>query len=878
MPFSSGTRLGPYEILAPIGAGGMGEVYRAHDSRLRRDVAIKVSVERFSERFEKEARAIASLNHPNICTLHDVGPNYLVMELVEGQTLSERIKQGAIPLNEALMMTKQIADALAAAHEKGITHRDLKPGNIIITPGGVVKVLDFGLAKMGGAPAAQSDNSPTLTIGATQAGVILGTAAYMAPEQARGKEVDRRADIWAFGVVLYEMLTAQRLFKGDDLSETLASVIKEEPKLGRAPGQVQRLLRCCLEKDATQRLQYIADWRLLLEEPTAAATSAERGARQWLWPAVAATVTLALGIALVAWWRATQPADHPLTRLDVDLGADVSLPAPGPNTSVVISPDGTRLVYASGTPPTLFTRRLDQSKATELHGTQGAVRPFFSPDGQWVGFYSAGKLNKISVEGGAVVTMADLPNLFGVSWSEDGSILVSDRNLLRIPAAGGTPETLTPVGKGELLLALPHLLPGGKAVLFENVASPDPDTINSEVLTLADRHRKVLARGAISPRYVATSGTIGHLIYVNKATLFAIPFDPEKLETRGTAVPVLDDVAYSRTGGDGQFDVSPAPAGHGTLVYRRGAGGGAPAMNTLQWVDPTGKREALLAKPGFYSNPILSPDGKRLALLVTEGGGTDVWVYDPQRDAMTRLTFGGAQYFSPVWSPDSQHIVFASRGNNGIFQARADGASQPQALLQSQTLQVPWSFTPDGKRLAFVELGGTTQIWTVPLEDQASQLKSGKPEQFLKSSFGDQAPAFSPDGRWLAYASNESGRPEVYVRAFPPPSSGQGGKWQISNIGGTVPRWARNGRDLVYRSGDQIMAASYTVKGDTFVSDKPRVWIAKLGGTAYDLAPDGKRVAVLTPTQAAEAPKQEHEVVFLQNFFDELRRKAPAGK
>jgi serine/threonine-protein kinase len=408
--------------------------------------------------------------------------------------------------------------------------------------------------------------------------------------------------------------------------------------------------------------------------------------------------------------------------------------------------------------------------------------------------------------------------------------------------------------------------------------SPNTDTINTEVLTLADRRRKILARGAISPRYAATSGATGHLIYVNKATLFAVPFDPDKLETRGTAVPVLDDVAYSRTGGDGQFDVSPAPSGHGTLVYRKGAGGGGAgaALTTLQWVDAAGKRETLRAKPGAYATPTWSPDGKRVALTVAEGGGQDVWVYDPQRDAMTRLTFGGSLYLAPVWSPDSRYVVFGSRGTNGIFHARADGATQPQALLQGPSLQIPFSITPDGKRLAFFEVAGTQpQIWTVPLEDQGGQLKAGKPEQFLKSNFADQAPAFSPDGRWLAYTSSESGRSEVYVRAFPPPASGQGGKWQISNSGGTVPRWSRNGHEIIYQAGDQLMAASYTVKGDSFVADKPRVWIARLGGTQWDLAPDGKRAAVLAPIEAAEPPKQEHEVVFLENFFDELRRRVP---
>jgi serine/threonine-protein kinase len=871
MRLSAGDKLGPYEILAPIGAGGMGEVYRAHDTRLRRDVAIKVSVERFSERFEKEARAIASLNHPNVCTLYDVGPNYLVMELVEGQTLAERIKQRAIPIDEALGIAKQIADALEAAHEKGITHRDLKPGNIHIKPDGTVKVLDFGLAKIGGTPTAQPDDSPTLTAGPTQAGMILGTAAYMSPEQARGKEVDRRADIWAFGVVLYEMLTGQKLFEGDDLSETLASVIKEQPRLERVPAKVQRLLRSCLEKDPKQRLQAIGDWRMLLEDQ---APPAKDRATKLPW-AVAAVLSVALGIAVWQPWRA-EPVDRPLARLDVDLGANVSLPSTVSGSGVAISPDGTRLAYTSGAPPKLFTRRLDQPKATELPGTEYASGPFFSPDGQWVGFEIFDRLNKISVEGGAVVPLGDIASatFAGASWGEDGSILLSEgwtKGLLRIRAGGGRPEAVAGLGSGELSLALPQLLPGGKAILFSAQTVPDVDKFTIEVLTLADGHRKIVARGGQCPRYLPTSGRAGHLIYVNKATLFAIPFDLDRLETAGTAVPVLDDVADDASFQVAQFDFSRT----GTLVYRRATGGGA-AMRTVQWVDPTGRREPLLAKPGKYSGLSLSPDGKRLALVITEGGSQDVWVYDPQRDAMTRLTSGGAFYSYTRWSPDGQYVVFSSHGN-GIFYTRADGASQPQALTQGKTAQFPWSFTPDGKRLAYDDLGdGHWQIWTVPLEDQGGRLKAGTPEQ-LKSSFTELNPVFSPDGRWLAYESVESERGVVYVRQFPPSPSGQSGKWQISNGGGGWAHWSRNGHELVYQSGDQMMAASYTAKGNTFVAEKPRVWIAKLGGRAWDLAPDGKRVLVLTPVESAE-PKQEHEVVMLLNFFDELRRKAPTGK
>jgi Tol biopolymer transport system component len=879
MDLRPGSKLGPYEIVSLLGKGGMGEVWRAHDPQIGRDVAIKVSAQQFTDRFEREVRAIGALNHPNICTLYHVGQNYLVMELVEGPTLAERIKDGPIPLEEALGIAKQIADALEAAHEKSIVHRDLKPANVKIRPDGSVKVLDFGLAKAGETQEVTPD-SPTMMPG-TQIGMILGTAGYMSPEQARGKVVDKRADIWAFGVVLYEMVTSKRLFEGETVSDTLAAVLKEEPDLTLAPEKIRRLLRACLQKDPKQRLQAIGDWKLLLDEHAVVHAASAPSRPAWIpWTAAGLFALIAAALAFV--YFREKPVDRPLVRLDVDLGADVNLPSAGAASTIAISPDGARLAYASGTPANLFVRRLDQPKATELPGTQGAATPFFSPDGQWVGFMAGNKLNKISVEGGAVVPLGDIVFFSGASWGEDGVIFVADaRNgLVRFPAGGGPLEVAAEVVEGEVAFSSPWILPGAKAVLFTRYAAPTAELARIEVMTLADRRRRVVVPGGTSPRYLpaASPNGVGHLVYVNKATMFAVPFDPDKLETRGTAVPVLDDVAVASATGIGQFDFSRT----GTLVYRRASGGVSGNLTTLQWVDATGRKEPLRAKPGDYANPVLSPDGKRVALTVIDGGSRDIWIYDSQRDAMMRLTFGGGAYLYPVWSPDGQYVVFSSFGG-GIFQARADGAGQPQALTQSKTNQIPWSFTPDGKRLAYFDAEAKAQIWTLQLEPRGGQLKAGKPEQFLKSASVDVAPSFSPDGRWLAYDSDESGKDEVYVREFPPPTSGQGGKWQVSNDGGTRPRWSRTGHELMYQSADQIMAASYTVKGDTFVPDKPRVWIAKLGappsaGSPWDLSPDGKRVAVVTPEGTPEAPKQEHEIVMLLNFFDELRRKVPPGK
>lgn len=887
-----GRTLSHYRISAAIGAGGMGEVYRATDTKLDREVAIKVLPESLAQdpnrlaRFEREAKVLASLNHPNIAHIYGIEERALVMELVPGETLT-----GPQPQPLALDYARQIAEALEAAHEKGIVHRDLKPANVMITPTGLVKVLDFGLATVlegsissGGDPS----NAPTLTMGSTQSGLIVGTAAYMSPEQAAGKPVDRRADIWSYGAVVWEMLTGEPLFKGETISHTLADVLRAPIDFDKLPKDTPRavrdLLKRCLDRDVKRRLRDIGEARIAIEnvgrEPEAAvstATSASPG-RKLSWIAVG-LLTAAAAVSLWAPWRASQPVDRPLVRLDVDLGSDVSLPPFNVlGTSVAISPDGARLAYASGAPKKLFVRRLDESKATELPGTDGAEGPFFSPDGQWLGFEADGQLKKVSVEGGAPIPLCDVINFVGASWGEDGSVVLSsavNRGLLRIASGGGEPETIAPLGNGEAALARPQILPGDKAVLFTTSTrrSEDEDRFDIEVLTLADHHRKIVARGGSTARYLATSKGIGHLVYTNRATLFAIPFDLDKLETRGTAIPVLDDVGYFALLGGGGLDFSRS----GTLVYRRASAGLPAPVSTLHWVDSAGKREPLRLKPGAYSEPRLSPDGKRVTFLFGDSGRPDIWVYDLQRDALTRLTFSGEFNESPIWSPDSRYVIFASVGR-GIFWTRSDGGGQPQPLMTRKNYLVPTSFTPDGKRLAYYEFEGNPHLWTVPLEEQDGELKAGQSEQLLKTTFSEVTPVFSPDGQWLAYASNESGKNEVYVRRFLPQSSGQGGEWQVSTGGGTLPRWSRSGHELFYQSNGQIMAANYIVKGDIFIADNPGVWIAKLGGTAWDLAPDGKRLAVLTPVGSTEAPKPEHEVVFLLNFFDELRRRVPAGK
>jgi Tol biopolymer transport system component len=881
MPLAVGDKLGPYEILAPIGAGGMGEVYKSRDTKLDRDVAIKVLPAALAQdperlaRFEREAKVLASLNHPNIAQIYGIeesnGFRALVMELVPGQTL-----KGPLPLETALNYAKQIADALEAAHEKGITHRDLKPANVMVTPAGVIKVLDFGLAAVNrestpgdGNPA----NSPTLTIGGTQAGMIMGTAGYMSPEQASGETVDKRADIWAFGVVLWEMLTGKQLFQGTTVSHVLASVLKDEPDFTQVPSKVRRLLRRCLEKDPKKRLRDIGDAMELLDVDAEAAPGASTvplpSRLNKVWPGAAAllaVVAAGLGFGL---YRATRPAElKPLVRLDVDLGADVSLGTAN-GTDTIISPDGTRLVYESH--GKLFTRRLDQPKAVELAGTEGVTfSPFFSPDGQWVAFFATGKLKKISVEGGSAVSLCDTPGGGGGgSWGEDGNIIAAlsvNAPLSRVPSAGGAPTPVTQFAQGEVTHRWPQILPGGKAVLFtahnRTVYGFDDATI--EVMSLVDHRRKTLVRGGTFGRY--SHG--GHLMYINKGTLFAVPFDVDALAVRGTPSPVLDQVLYNSGTGAAEVDVSHT----GTMLYQSGgaAGGG---RFTAQWLNTAGKTQPLLTKADSYLYPRLSPDGTRLVL-----SAEDVWAYDWQRDIMTRLSFSGG-VTSPVWSPDGRYIVY--RAAQGMFWTRSDGGGKPQLLVQSKSTPVPYSFTPDGKRLAFHETGSAFRLWTVPIESDGAGLRAGKPEAFQQTQFNERSPSFSSDGRWLAYASDESGSYQIYVRAFPD----KGGKWQISNGGGWYPVFSRNGHDLFFRTEDnRIMVAAYTAKGDFFVAEKPRIWSEKTigdtgnNGTNFDVAPDGKRIVALMPVEAPEAQQAHNHVIFLLNFADELQRKVPTGK
>jgi Tol biopolymer transport system component/predicted Ser/Thr protein kinase len=840
---AAGSELGPYRIEGALGAGGMGRVYRAVDTRLGRKVAVKISAKEFTDRFQREARAISALNHPHICTLYDVGPNYLVMELVEGETLAARLKKGKLSLDDALLYGGQIAAALAEAHSKGITHRDLKPGNVMIGKNGV-KVLDFGLAKVAPASAGES-----LTV--SQA--IMGTPAYMAPEQREGKECDARTDIYALGLVIREMAT--------DL-----------------PPHVAHVAERCLANDPGERWQAASDVRRELEwAATSPATRSPvpRAPLGWI---AAGVLLLALGIVTFFYFR---PAPlRPLIHVNAEIAADTPLATGGAGGGMLaLSPDGARLALtmrgADGK-VRLYTRLLDQNQVTPLAGTENAFGPFFSPDGEWIGFFADSKLKKISAGGGATVTLCDAPAPRGASWGDEGNIVAALdglSGLSRIPSSGGTPVPLTKLNPGELTHRFPQVLPGSQAVLFTvSTQQGNYDNANIDVVSLKTSGRKTVQRGGFSPRYLATSKRTGHLIYQHESTLFAVPFDPGRLALAGVPTPILEDVSGGGAGG-GDFAFSGAPSVPGTFVYL--ARKAAQASWPISWLDSAGKTEPLHAPISGYFSPRFSPDGKRLAFSMGNGSGTDIWVKDLDRDTPFRLTFlaGGNRW--PVWTPNGKNIVLQSTNPAapGLYWVRSEGSGEAQRLTDGKLNEQPYSFSPDGKRLAFSGAGngGSQDIFTAPIE--GDPVRIGKAELFLGTPFLERYPAFSPDGRWLAYASNASGPIEVYVRPFP----GPGGRWQISTGGGSFPVWSRDGRELVYETLDgRVMAVSYTVKGDSFAADKPRVWaenrLQNIGvNSNYDLAPGGKRLAAML------AGDEATHLTFLLNFFDELRRRVPPG-
>jgi serine/threonine-protein kinase len=883
---SPGTRLGAYDIQSLLGVGGMGEVYCARDGTLGRLVALKTLPAGFTAdadrlaRFRREAQTLASLNHPHIAQIYGVdeahGQPFLVLELVEGESLDRRIARGPVPLDASVAIARQIADALACAHDSGVVHRDLKPANIVVRNDGTVKVLDFGLAKVvETAVASFAGDNPTITslAAVSAASTIVGTPAYMAPEQAQGLSVDKRADIWAFGVVMYEMVTGERPFTGSSAMQVLAGVVGREPDWQRVPARVRPALHRCLEKDPKRRLRDLGEFPFMLEEPGGEAVPRASRARRWPW--VLATAVLTVAVALLAWRGSTSAAraEHGGTRLDVDLGADALATS---ELETALSADGRRLAFvvrsADGTH--VATRSLDQPAATTLAGTENAAGPFFSPDGQWIGFSADGKLKKVPAQGGAVVTIANAIADFGASWADDGNIYFTAAfitPMMRVPANGGTPQpVMTQPGtqlfaKGDATHRWPQVLPGARAVLFTShkiVTGFDDATI--EAVALDSGARTTLVKGGYFGRFVPVSADAGYLLYVHDGVMFGVPFDPRALTVRGTAVPVLEDIAGDSDSGAGEFAI----AADGTLIYRRGKG---PARRwPILWMDSTGRTDPLIPDPGAYYTFRLSPDGSQLALTVDRGDlGREIEVYDSRRGTLLPLTHTGGVNLFPIWSPDGNYIVFESSSPRGYGLAvvRADGSGTMQRLVENDSLVIPYSFSPDGY-LIYTTRGA----WAARFDaGDRDHLKLGPPEPVAAGA----GPTVSPDGRWIAYRSAESGRDQIYVRRF----HGSGAKWQVSTAGegysGIV--WDPHANRLYYVSPDRhIMAVDYVEEKDAFVAGIPREWApVPVGATVFprnfSISADGKRFAVL-PARSAPPAGTVH-VTFVMNFLDELRRK-----
>ncbi len=873
----------------------MGEVYRARDTKLGRDVALKVVSTAFANdperlaRFEREARTLAALNHPSIAAIYGLedtgGSTAIVMELVEGQTLAERIGVQPVPVPEALRIARQIASALEAAHEAGIVHRDLKPANVKVRPDGTVKVLDFGLAKAmestaggagfsppgtGPAEAGRSrGSSPTMTSPAlTNAGVILGTAAYMSPEQARGEPTDERTDVWSFGCLLYELLTGRRLFQAASVADALAAVLRADldwsPLPTDLPPIVRRFLVRCLERDRKERLHSIADMRLALEgafDGVATAAATLPPARPWwhrMLP-IAAAVALTGVVVGYATWLAGRQADPAIvSRLQMLVPPGQSFYFNGRHL-VAISPDGTRAAYTAGLG--LWLHELDELEARPVPGAEMEARsPFFSSDGQSVGYYAAGELRRVPVNGGAPVSLTPAVNPWGASWSGDTVYYGQGPDgIWSVPASGGTATRIISVDAGELAHG-PHLLPDGDSMLFTLLPKGVGSWNRAQVVlqSLSTGERVVLVNGGRDARYLPT----GHLLYAVNGVLFAAPFDAGERRVTGTALPVVRDVSDAgMVTGAVHFDV----ADNGTLVYQPKIG----IALRMVWVDRNGNEEPIPAEARPYRHPRVSPDGSRIVVEVEDPSNTDIWVGDPQSGAFTRLTIDDDVDSDPIWTNDSSRVVFSSvRGAAGLFWQAADGSGTTDHLIDATGGVRAFDWTPDG-RLLYEELAGA-DVRLLSLDGTSS------PELITlfdaPEYFNEVLPSLSPDGRWLAYQSTESGQMQVYVRPFPDVRSG---RWQVSRGEGFAPLWSRDGRDIYYRSATAAMAVSVSTS-PTFSAGSPRELfslsdyvLAGSRGIKYDVARDGR--FLMLKDESGVSGSQERLVV-VQHWFEELRR------
>ena len=845
-----GETVGPYRIEGKLGEGGMGLVYKARDTRLDRSVALKFGKSQFSAGGQREARTVAALNHPHICTLHDVGPNYLVMELLEGPTLAELLAKGPLPFTEALAIARQIAEALEAAHERGVVHRDLKPANIKFTAAGTVKVLDFGLARLREPAPDNVEDSAAHSLSAT--GIILGTAAYMSPEQAGGSTVDQRADIWSFGVVLWEMLTGKRLFDGETMTHTLASVLREPIEFDALPREtppaIRELLRRCLDRNPRKRLRDIGEARIVLEAVLAGETSPSAGPPapgRRTWPAWIAAAALAIGLAVLA----------PLhfSELRLPAAKQVRFQIPVPTDTVLtqnISPDGRLLAFFAG--GHLWVHSLEAGVSTDLKAV-GAGTPFWSPDSRFIGYPSEGSVSRIAATGGAPQTVTSLQGRWGGgAWNRDDVIVFGQRQLgmFRVPASGGAPVQLTSLDptRHENSQFCPSFLPDGFNFVYA-CASTDPANsaicLGSLDARPGQRTAKPLVRSNSQPAYVPTADpATGYLLYVREGTLLAQPFDNRRFELKGRAVPVTEGVSDNRAGA---VYVAFSASSNDVLVLPQIAGGD----RQFTWCDREGKVLGNAGETGPYKVSALSPDGTRLAVETVRSGAdsSNIWMLDLVRGSRTRLTFGSLVDTNPVWSPDGNQIIFSSSrdGHFHLYQKHVDDVQDEAVLLKSGEDLHATSWSRDGRFLLYQaeDAKNKSDIWVLPMEGNR------KPVPFRNSEFNERGARFSPDGRWVAYESNESGRREIYVRSFAMNSAetavAAGGKWPISNGVGTEPHWRGDGREIFYKTPEGRLMAVEITAGPVFRAGIPHL----LGVTApgvWESAADGKRFLRLAPS------------------------------
>ncbi len=883
MPLQSGTKLGQYEILDPIGAGGMGEVYRARDTKLEREVEIKVLPEELSQdrerlaRFEREAKLLASLNHPAIATLHGFEDGFLVMELVEGETLGERIGKGAVSVDEALPLFIQIAEGLEAAHEKGVIHRDLKPANIKITPDGKVKILDFGLAKAFAPQESEVDDSsrsPTLTKG-TALGAIMGTASYMSPEQARGKPVDKRTDIWAFGCCLYEALTGKKAFEGDTVTDTLSAVVRAEPDWTALPpaisARLRELLERCLRKDARRRVHDIADARLELEESEERIDATIPAPSIRKWPAMlsvgVAGVLVGLGTALLLdGTREPSPATLRFT-----MNAAPSIDRVGNPT---ISPDGERIVYVGhqGENTRLFLRELDKMEAAAIPGTEGALLPFFSPDGLWIGYFAGDEIQKVSVLGGESTTVCKASsNMPGARWGVDDTIVFSPdwtSGLMRVAGSGGEPEVLTTLDRdaGEVGHWWPEFLPDGRTVLFTVWTGGDLNEARIAAVDLETGERRTLFQGARS-RYASS----GHVVFYRAGRYQAMAFDVSRLEPTSEPRPVLANTRREAPQGanDTFFDFSRG----GTLVSIPGED--YADRSSLVWIYRDGTREPLPFDEAVFTRAQVSPDGKRIAASQILAGSYDIWIYDLERGLEERLT-REASNFKPVWHPSGQRIAFGSTrgGSFNVYQKELASSAPVQPLLEGPLDETPYSWSSDGSLLAITEWTPERgqDVLLVEMEDPSRK------KRLVQTPFSDTTPDISPNGNWVAFSSSLSGRYEVYVQSV----HDSGGRVRISTDGGVEPLWSPTANELYFRNRDQAMVVRYETDGNVLAAGTPSVLfdmpskpvLSASEQVSWDIAPDGDRFLVLEPLPDSPPRDQIHVTT---NWFEELKRLVPTN-